>query len=81
MFRGVIQRSVAVIRGWGGLVFVSLLFASLHMIHNSLLDIAFVFVVAMFFAWLVNKKGSLFRVTLAHGITNIMLYLVLPLVF
>ena len=51
------------------------------MIHNSLIDIAFVFVVAMFFAWVVKRTGSLLGVTLAHGVTNIMLYLVLPLFF
>ncbi len=81
IFRGVLQRSIAPLWGGGGLVYVSLLFASLHMIHNSLIDLAFVFVVAMFFAWVVKRTGSLLGVTLAHGVTNIMLYLVLPLFF
>jgi len=81
IFRGVLQRSIAPLWGWGGLIYISLLFASLHMIHNSLLDLAFVFVVALFLAWVVKKTGSLLGVTLAHGVTNIMLYLVLPSFF
>ena len=81
IFRGVLQRSTVDAWGRRGLVYVSLIFASLHLIHNSLVDIAFVFTVAMFFAWVVNRTGSLLGVTLSHGITNIMLYLVLPVVF
>ena len=81
IFRGVLQRSTVDVWGKRGLVYVSLIFASLHLIHNSIIDIAFVFAVALFFAWVVNRTGSLLGVTLSHGITNIMLYLVLPVVF
>ena len=34
--------------------------------------------VALFFGGVVKQTGSLFGVTLPHGITNIMLFLVLP---
>lgn len=44
----------------------------------SWIDVVFVFVVALFFGWVVKKTGSLFGVTLAHGITNIVLYLIIP---
>ncbi len=85
IFRGVLQRSaVETLGGWWGLVYVSLLFAIAPVsqwIHRSLLDIVFVFVVAMFFGWVVKKTGSLFGVTLAHGIANIVLFLVAPLLF
>jgi len=40
--------------------------------------VLFVFAVAMFFAWAVKRTGSLLGVTLAHGITNIMLFVVIP---
>ncbi len=79
IFRGVLQRSAVAMWGWWGIIYVSLLFASVHMIHGSAIDIAFVFVIAVFFAWVVKRTGSLLGVTLSHGITNIVLYLVAPL--
>lgn len=78
IFRGVLQRTaVEVFKGWG-IVYVSLLFAVLHMGFLSWIDVAFVFVVALFFSWVVKRTGSLLGVTLSHGITNITLYLVFP---
>jgi len=82
IFRGVLQRTaVEVFGGWWGIIYVSLLFAVLHMGFISWIDIVFVFAVALFFGWVVKKTGSLFGVTLAHGITNILLYLVVPFFF
>ena len=81
IFRGVLQRSAVEIFGWWGIVYVSLLFAIVHLIHYSALDIAFVFVIALFFGWVVKKTGSLLGVTLSHGIANIVLFLVAPLFF
>ncbi len=86
IFRGVLQRSaVEMFGGWRGIIYISLLFAVLHLIHypavglgRILMDITFVFVVAIFFGWAVKKTGSLFGVTLAHGITNIVLFLIAP---
>ncbi len=81
IFRGVMQRAALQRFGGWGIVYVSLLFAILHMGFLSWLDGAFVFAVALFFGWVVNKTGSLFGVTLSHGITNIMLFLVVPFFF
>ena len=81
IFRGVLQRSAVEIFGWRGIVYISMLFAIVHLIHFSALDIAFVFVIALFFGWVVNKTGSLFGVTLSHGIANIVLFLVAPFFF
>ena len=82
IFRGVLQRgAVQTLGAWWGMVYVSLLFAIVHWIHVSVLDIVFVFVVAMFLALAVRKTGSLLGVTLAHGIANIVLFLVAPLFF
>jgi membrane protease YdiL (CAAX protease family) len=80
-FRGVMQRSAGDVFGWRGIVYVSVLFAILHMGFHSVLDVLFVFGVAMFFGWAVKKTGSLLGVTLAHGLTNIMLFLVFPFFF
>ena len=82
IFRGVLQRSAVQVFGdWWGMAYVSLLFAIVHWIHGSVMDIAFVFVAAMFLAWAVKKTGSLLGVTLAHGIANIVLFLIAPLLF
>jgi membrane protease YdiL (CAAX protease family) len=78
IFRGVLQRTAVEAFGGWGIVYVSLLFAILHMGFLSWIDVVFVFVVALFFGWVVKKTGSLFGVTLAHGITNIVLYLIIP---
>lgn len=77
-FRGVMQRTTWDVFGWRGIVYVSVLFAIMHMGFHSVLDVLFVFGVAMFFGWVVKKTGSLLGVTLAHGLTNIMLFLVFP---
>ena len=81
VFRGVLQRSAVESFGGWGIVYVSLLFAVLHMGFLSVADVAFVFFVAMFFGWVVNRTGSLLGVTLSHGITNIVLFLVAPFLF
>jgi len=48
--------------------------------RRSLLDVLFVGVVGLFFGWVVHRTRSLLGVTLAHGLTNIILFLVMPFV-
>ena len=78
VFRGILQRTSLEALGAWGLPYVAFLFAILHLIHHSAIDIVFVFAVGLFFGWVVNKTGSLLGVTLAHGITNTLVYLVIP---
>jgi membrane protease YdiL (CAAX protease family) len=80
VFRGVLQATARKVLGPRGLIYVSAVFAALHIGYLSAPDVAFVFSVGLAFAWLVMRTGSLLGVTLAHGLTNIALYLVLPLV-
>lgn len=79
VFRGVLQKVMGDRFGWLGLIYTSALFTVLHLGFLSLLDLGFVFAVAMLFAWVVKSTGSLLGVTLAHGLTNISLYVILPL--
>lgn len=82
IFRGVMQRSALdVMGGRYALVYVAAVFAALHIGYLSILDVVFVFVVALFFALIVKRTGSLLGVTLSHALTNITLYLVIPLLF
>ena len=78
IFRGVLQRTAVEAFGWWGIVYVSFLFAILHMGYLSWVDVVFVFAVALFFGWVVKKTGSLFGVSISHSITNLVLYVVIP---
>ncbi len=80
MFRGIIQRASVIALGRWGVLYVAVLFATLHLIHwsTSPWDIPLVFLIGLFFGWVVNKTGSLYGVTLSHGITNATLYLIIP---
>ena len=81
IFRGVLQRTAGGLLGRWGIVYVSFIFAILHMGFLSWFDVAFVFAVALLFSWVVKKTGSLLGVTLSHGIANAVLYLVAPFFF
>ncbi len=78
IFRGVLQKVSMDTLGKWGLFLVAIIFAVLHIGYLSVLDILFVFVVGLYFAWVTLKTGSILGATLAHGITNILLFLVIP---
>jgi len=79
MFRGLIQRASIQTLGRFGLLYTALLFAVLHIGYRSVPDVVFVFAVALLFGWIAESTWSIVGVTLAHGITNIVLFLVMPL--
>lgn len=81
IFRGVAQRAALEVLGRWGIIYIALIFAVLHLIHQSPVDIVFVFAVALFFGWVVNKTGSLIGVIMAHGITNVLLYVIIPFLY
>lgn len=79
IFRGLMQHAAEQALGQvASILYVSLVFAVLHVGYKSVLDVVFVFVVALFFGWVVARTRSLLGVTLAHGLTNTMLFLVMP---
>ena len=78
IFRGIIQHSAVDVLGKSGVVYVSIVFAVLHIGYNSAIDIIFVFITGLVFGWLVLKTKSILGVTLAHGLANIVLWLLLP---
>ena len=82
IFRGVMQYTAGeVFGGWGGIIYVGSLFAVLHLGFRSWIDVVFVFTVAILYGWIVKRTGSLLGVTLAHGLTNFILYLIAPFLF
>jgi uncharacterized protein len=80
IFRGVMQRAAYAPLGRWAIIYVAAVFAVLHIGYRSLADLLFVFVVGVVFGLIVQRTGSLLGVTLAHGLTNIMLFLVMPFV-
>lgn len=79
IFRGLMQATAWPYLGSGGIIYIAGVFALLHLGYRSVLDVLFVFAVAVIFGLLVPRRnGSLLGVTLAHGLTNISLYLVFP---
>lgn len=80
IFRGLLQRASLDVLGVWGIGYIAILFAVLHTGYKSLLDVLFVAAVGLFFGWVVHRTRSLLGVTLAHGLTNIVLLLILPLI-
>jgi membrane protease YdiL (CAAX protease family) len=79
IFRGMMQHAaVEQFGAFGGILYVATLFAVLHMGYHSLADVIFVFVVALFFGLVTSYTGSIIGVSLAHGLTNVILYLTMP---
>jgi len=80
IFRGLMQKAAVDFLGHvRAFILVGFIFAVLHITHVSFLDIVFVFGVAILFALLVYRTGSILGTTFAHGLTNIILYLIAPL--
>ena len=80
LFRGVMQRVAELLGSWGW-VFIAVLYAVLQIGHESVLHCLLSFEIALFFGWVVKKWGSILGVVVAHGLMNIYLYLIFPLVF
>jgi len=78
VFRGVMQSAASDAMGKSAILYVTVVFAVLHLGYKSAVDVAFVFAVGLMFGLVVAKTRTLLGVTLSHGITNIALYLVVP---
>lgn len=78
IFRGVLQKAALERMRRGGLIYVSLLFSLLHVGYGSVAELVFVFSVGLFLSWAVARSGSLLGATLAHGLLNVTLFVLLP---
>jgi uncharacterized protein len=80
LFRGILQKAATDTLGERyGIVYISVLFGVMHIGWNSLLDVFFVTLIGMVFGFIAQRTNSIFGVALAHGLANIMLFLILPL--
>jgi membrane protease YdiL (CAAX protease family) len=79
LFRGIIQNNASRVIGPGfALLYTSLVFTAMHIGWLSPVDWVFVFSVGMFYGYSFMKTKSIFGVSVAHGVNNIMLFLVMP---
>lgn len=81
LFRGILQNNTMKLIGpaWG-LLYTSLIFSTMHIGWIYFADLVFVFSVAMFYGFCLIKTKSIVGITMAHGISNSMLFLVMPFV-
>jgi CAAX protease family protein len=81
IFRGIIQKNAENLLGkvWG-LLFVSVLFTSQHIGWNSVLDLTFVLGVSLIYGYVFMKTRSILGVSLSHGLSNVVLFLILPFI-
>jgi membrane protease YdiL (CAAX protease family) len=79
VFRFLMQRtSVERLGHKLGIVYVALFFAVLHIGYRSVVDFLFVLFVGLFFGIVAWRTRSIVGVTISHGLTNIMLFLIVP---
>lgn len=78
IFRGMIQWATSAMLGQAGMVYTAALYALLHVGYQSWQLMVFVFAAGLFFGWVVMKTRNILGVSLAHGLLNALVYLVLP---
>lgn len=82
IFRGLLK-SLAV-KAFGalqGAAFAAVCFTVMHSTYNSVPEMSFVFLAALFYGIAYQKTGSICGMTLSHGLANIILFLLAPLMF
>ena len=79
IFRGLLQKKSTELLGvWQGILFISILFAVLHIGNLSLPDVALVFGIGALYSIVVQKTKTIIGVTISHTIVNVFLFLLLP---
>lgn len=80
IFRGIMQSVItSIIGGSIAIAFTSAVFGVLHLGHLSLPDVAVVTLIGAYFGVVTARSSSLLGATLGHAVTNISLYLVIPM--
>jgi len=80
IFRGILQHAATRALKSLPILYVSLIFAILHIGYRSATDLLFVFLIALLYGWVVRRTGSIIGVSVSHGVTNITLFLVVPFI-
>jgi membrane protease YdiL (CAAX protease family) len=79
LFRGIIQSNAQkVFRPLFAILITALIFTTMHMGWMSLVDYIFVFCVAVIYGYIFYKTNNILGITLNHGISNTILFIILP---
>ena len=78
IFRGVMQTVTRPFFGRWNWIYVSAIFAVLHVGYQSYIDVAFVFVAGLLFGWVFERTRSIIGVSISHGLANVVLFFVAP---
>jgi membrane protease YdiL (CAAX protease family) len=77
LFRGLLQHTFTEAVGMRGILIISVVFGFLHL-GNSWLDCVLAGEIGFIYALVVRKTGSIYGVSISHGVINIMFFLVMP---
>lgn len=80
-FRGLMQYHATRTMGFAGIIFISILFGFLHVGNLTILDVLLAGSVGFIFSLVVRKTGSLYGVSISHGLINTILFLIAPAYF
>lgn len=81
IFRGLMQHGAVDEFGNWGIILISLLTAVSYVRYLSIEWLFFSLAFSLYFGWLTRKTGSILGASLAHGLLNVTLFLVFPLLF
>lgn len=77
-FRGLMQYHATRTMGFAGILLISALFGLLHIGNLTLYDVLLAGSIGFIFALVVQKTGSVYGVSVSHGIINTTLFLIAP---
>lgn len=79
IFRGMMQTALRplISTGWN-VLYVSIVFAVLHLGYQSGIDLVFVFGASLFYGWIFERSRSIIGVSIGHGLANAILFFVAP---
>lgn len=78
IFRGVMQTVTRPFLGRWNWIYVSVIFAVLHIGYQSYIDVVLVFAAGLLYGWVVERTRSIIGVATSHGLANIVLFFVAP---
>lgn len=77
-FRGLMQYHATRTMGFSGIIFISVLFGFLHIGNLTIFDVILAGSVGFIYSLVVRRTGSLYGVTISHGLINSILFLIAP---
>jgi len=81
IFRGLLQsKAIEILGKWKAILFVTVIFAALHIGNLSFLDCILVFAIGLLYALVVYKTKTIIGVTISHTIVNLFLFVICPVI-